>query len=200
MRVAFYGGSFDPPHVGHALVAAWVLWTGRADAVWLVPVGAHAFGKSLSPFDRRRAWTEALAATVGVGARCEPIEATLPTPTYTYDTLEALAARHPEHRFRLVLGADNLPGLPRWHRWDELRVRVPRIVVGRVGHPSPAEVPSFPDISSTRVRRALAAGEDVSAWVPAPVLSALTEADRERFRVRVAAEEGASDSSEWTDC
>ena len=55
--VAGYGGSFNPPHVGHAMVAQWVVWTGRADAVWFVPVYQHAFegrhDKTLASFDQR---------------------------------------------------------------------------------------------------------------------------------------------------
>ena len=43
MRVAVYGGSFNPPHVAHAMVASWLLWTRLVDEVWLVPVFRHAF-------------------------------------------------------------------------------------------------------------------------------------------------------------
>lgn len=177
MRVAFYGGSFNPPHVGHALVAAWLRWTDQVDAVWLVPVGTHAFGKGLAPFSRRLAWCEALARTLGEGVRVEPIEGTLPPPSYTIRTLQALQRRHPDHRFRLVVGADTLPSLPRWHRWPDLEAQFDPLVVGRAGYDSPPDVPAFPGISSTDIRARLTAGHAVDGLVPAAVLAEITTAD-----------------------
>ena len=97
MRVAIYGGSFNPPHVGHAMVASWIQWTNRADVVWLLPTFRHAFDKALAPWELRVRMAQALADTVGGGCRVEPVEAELPVPSYTVRTLEVLAARHPEH-------------------------------------------------------------------------------------------------------
>ena len=59
MDVAVYGGSFNPPHIGHAMVAAWLLWTRRVEEVWLVPAFAHAFDKALRPFAARVEMVEA---------------------------------------------------------------------------------------------------------------------------------------------
>jgi nicotinate-nucleotide adenylyltransferase len=177
VRVAFYGGSFNPPHVGHAMVASWLCWTDRVDQVWLVPVAHHAFGKALAPFSRRRAWCEAMAADLGERVRVEPIEASLPPPSYSIRTLEALSERHPEAVLRLVIGADALPGLPLWHRSEEIQARFSPIVVGRDGHEVPQGTPVFPDISSTNVRRAMVEGEPVDALVPASVLARITASD-----------------------
>lgn len=171
MQVAVFGGSFNPPHVGHAMVAAWLRWVGRAEAVWLVPTFHHAFDKPVAPFPRRVAACEALAAHVGPWVRVEAIEAELPTPSYTLATLAALAARHPEHRFRLVVGADVYAQRALWHRWDDIVARHEPIVVGRGALGVPG-APSFPEVSSTEIRRALAAGEPVDGWVPADVLEA----------------------------
>lgn len=169
MRVAVYGGSFNPPHVGHGMVAAWLKWTGRVDEVWLVPSFAHPFGRELAPFDRRLVLCRALASTVGPWVHVSPIESELPTPSYTFHILEALAARHPDHRFQLVIGADILEQTPKWHRWDAIEARFEPIVVGRQGYPTPAGAIDFPGVSSTEVRRRLARGDDVSALLPAAV-------------------------------
>ena len=56
MRVAVYGGSFNPPHVVHLMVASWLRWTDRCDELWCVPVCAHPFDKDLAPYDERLAW------------------------------------------------------------------------------------------------------------------------------------------------
>lgn len=168
-RVAIYGGSFDPPHMGHAMVAAWVLWSGLADALWLVPTYQHAFDKSLAPFEIRCELASALAGLLGRSAQLCAIEAELPAPSYTASTLDALAARHPELRFRLVVGSDVLEAVDKWRRWEHILRCYPPIVVARRGHPNPQHTPEMPDISSTEVRRRIAEGESVQELVPAAV-------------------------------
>ncbi len=177
MRVAVFGGSFNPPHVGHAMVAAWLRWADRVDEVWLLPAFRHAFDKSLAPFDVRVRACEALSTVLGVGFRVETIESTLPTPSYTVRTLDALAARHPEHRFRFVVGADVLPQLPQWREWARVAEQYAPIVVGR-GAVAVDGAPTFPEVSSTEVRRRIAAGEPVDHLVPAAVLAAVGDAWR----------------------
>lgn len=176
MRVVVYGGSFNPPHVGHAMVAGWLRWTDRADEVWLVPAFAHPFDKELAPFDRRIAMCRALAEAVGPWVKVDPIEATLPTPSYTIDTLDTLASRHPGHSFRLVVGADILDSVAQWKRWDAVCARYAPIVVGRAGYPVPPDAVVFPEVSSTDVRRRLRAGEPADHLVPAGVLAIGREA------------------------
>ena len=171
MRVAVYGGSFNPPHVGHGLVAAWLGWTRQVDAVWLIPTYVHAFGKDLAPYETRLAMCRALARDVGPWVEVHDVESERDGKSFTIDTLNLLAERHPAHRFRLVVGADVLPELPKWKAWDQIAARFDPLVVGRQGFDGPPEVPQFPGISSTEIRRRLASGQDVSALVPASVLA-----------------------------
>ncbi len=173
MRVAVYGGSFNPPHVGHAMVAAWIRWTGRADAVWLLPAFRHAFDKALAPWEARAEMTTALADVLGNGARVERIEEHLPVPSYTVRTLDALAARHPEHTFHLVLGADIVPQLPLWKESERLVARYPLIVVGRQGYAPVDGAPTFPDVSSTEIRSRIAEGRPVDHLLPRAVAAVM---------------------------
>lgn len=172
-RIAVYGGSFNPPHVGHAMVAAWLGWTDHADTVVVVPTWDHPFAKDLAPFDDRLAWCEALASSVGPWVEVSDIERTLGGTSYTRRTLDALAAAWPDATLRLVLGADLVPTTPRWRDWDVIADRYNPLVIGRGGFPPVDGAPTFPAVSSTAVREAWARGEDVSAWVPAAVLSAM---------------------------
>ena len=176
MRVAVYGGSFNPPHVGHAMVASWLRWTDQADEVWLVPTLEHAFGKHLAPFSKRLAWCEALASLVP-GCRVEPIERELPVPSYTVDTLGVLARRSPEHTFRLVVGADNIADLDAWKSWDLIERDYSPIIVGRQGYPKPEDTVDFPGVSSTEVRRRMALGQSLTHLVPAEVLRLIGPGD-----------------------
>lgn len=169
MVVGVYGGSFNPPHVGHAMVAAWLGWTARVDEVWLVPTWQHAFEKKLAPWDARVAACEALAAAVGPHVRVSTIEAALPSPSYTVQTLDALAAAHPEHRFRLVVGSDVLVQ-PAWKDWPRIEAHYAPILVGRGGYAPIPGSPSFPEVSSSEIRERLERGEDVGHLVMRGVL------------------------------
>lgn len=171
MQIAVYGGSFNPPHVGHAMVASWLRWTTRVDQVWLVPAYDHAFSKELAPYAERLRLCQALATLVE--ARVCGIEAELPRPSYTWNTLCALRDQHPQHRFRLVVGADTLDQTDQWHRWADIAEHFKPIVVGRGGFPAVPGAPTFPGVSSTEVRAAIAAGEPVDHLVPACVLAEL---------------------------
>ncbi len=179
MRVAVFGGAFDPPHMGHAMVAGWLRWADRADEVWLVPSSAHPFGKESRPHAERVGWCEALAAEVGPWVRVCGIESELGTPSYTLHTLRELARRHPTHRFQLVIGADNLAVRDKWMGWAAIASEFAPIVVGRAGYPEPPDAPVFPGVSSTEIRARLAAGEPVDHLVPAAVLARMGGAYRE---------------------
>ncbi len=170
MVVGVYGGSFNPPHVGHALVAGWLGWTRRVDEVWLVPAFQHAFAKALAPWEVRVAACRALAGAVGAHVSVVDIEARLPTPSYTIQTLDALALRHPGCQLRLVVGADVQSQRSQWRDWPRIAAEYAPVVVGRAGYPEVDGAPTFPGVSSTEVRARLARGEPVDALVPAAVL------------------------------
>lgn len=152
MTLAVYGGSFDPPHVGHVLAVHYVLSVGLSDRVLVVPVFQHALDKKLTPFDVR---LEMCRQAFCTDERVEvtDIERSLPHPNYTLVTLERLQALHPGESLRLIVGADILPETPHWHRFDEVKRLAPLIVLGRAGVAS-AEAPEalLPFVSSSEAR------------------------------------------------
>ena len=184
--VALFGGSFNPPHVAHQLVALLVLETQPVDELWFLPTWKHPFGKSLVSFDDRVAMTELAAAAIGPRARTSRIEHDLAhrpdfVASRTLDTVLALEAAHPDHAFRLVVGADILGETDKWWRWDELALRAPPIVVGRPGYPNPpGAIPAIVGVSSTEIRDRLGHGEDAFALLPRSVLRYI--ADRGLYR------------------
>ncbi len=171
--IAVYGGSFNPPHVGHALVAAWALWTRRVDGVWLVPTFQHAFDKALAPFEERVALCRALAADVSEAIEVLTLERDLPVPSYTVDTLSILRDRNPGVSFRLLVGADILDQVDAWKDWGVIARDFDPLVVGRAGFGDVPGAPTFPQVSSTALRTALGRGEDVGAFVTASVSALL---------------------------
>jgi nicotinate-nucleotide adenylyltransferase len=183
VRIAVYGGSFNPPHRAHALVASWLVSSGTVEQVWLVPVFQHAFegvhGKALAPYAQRIVWCTAMAEELGDRVVVSEVESRLPAPSYTIDTLQHLSTSHPEHRFRLVVGADILSQTTGWKSWDKIVEDHPPIVVGRSGY-SPGVgvsegVPTFPAVSSTDVRARLMKGEGIAELVTPAVERLLFE-------------------------
>jgi len=170
MRVALFGGSFNPPHVAHQLVALYVLETEPVDELWFVPTYEHAFGKPLAPFLDRLAMCELAAAALLPRVRVSPVEQEIGGRSLTLRTVRRLTELHPEHAFSLVIGSDLKGDIASWYGGDELARTVPFIVVERPGSAAPSSGVVMPDVSSSAVRAALAAGKSVEGLVPRAVL------------------------------
>ncbi|MCA9676839.1 MAG: nicotinate (nicotinamide) nucleotide adenylyltransferase [Kofleriaceae bacterium] len=182
--IALFGGSFNPPHVAHQMVALFVLETAGVDELWLLPTWKHPFAKHLVDFDHRVAMCERAAAALGPRCRVSRIEAELAArPDFvasrTLDTIAALRHRHPDDRFHLVIGADILAETDKWYRWDDVVRAAPPIVVGRGGHAAPPGAIvagiEMPEVSSTEVRARLARGESALPLVPRAVMGYIAE-------------------------
>src|SRR5579883_2408542 len=113
IKVAIYGGSFNPPHIAHQMACLYLLSCCDVDEVWLVPCFQHPFDKSLAPFDDRFALCQALTEPLK-NVQVSRIEQELGGESRTLRTVKALLAAHPERQFALVIGADIL--LER-HKW-----------------------------------------------------------------------------------
>lgn len=133
-RIGLFGGTFDPVHEGHLLLARLALDRCRLDTLLFIPAlqPPHKRQPLVSFAHRAAMLAEALAhwpERQGMGLSL--IEADLPTPSYTINTVEALRHQFGPHRFMLVIGADSLLDLPQWHRAPELLKQVSLIVVQR---------------------------------------------------------------------
>ena len=173
MIVGVFGGSFNPPHIAHVLACAVVLSTEEVDVLLVVPAFRHPFGKPLEPFDDRVTMCE-LAVAWMPHVEISRIEEELGGESRTLRTLEHLSKAHPDYALRLVIGADVLADAPRWFGFQAIAELAPPIVLGRAGvhvpHPGPA---LLPDVSSTRVREAIARGDwdEAAKLVPRKVLA-----------------------------
>ena len=171
MRVALFGGSFNPPHVAHQMACLWVLETQPVDGLLVVPTFRHPFDKPLAPFADRVEMCRRMAAPLGPRVEVSTIEAELGgDASLTLHVLQALAARRPDARLRLVVGADILRETAKWYRWPEIEALAPPIVVGRGGFGGTIELPT---VSSTDVRARVAAGGAIDGLVPRAVIQYL---------------------------
>jgi nicotinate-nucleotide adenylyltransferase len=136
MRVALFGGSFDPPHHGHIAIATAAADVFDLEHVLFAPVGRQPLktANPPAPFADRLAMVE---FACGVDARFAVSELDAPrphsTPNYTVDTLTALREQMPEARLFNLVGADSFLTLPRWHEPERLLELAEWIVVSRPG-------------------------------------------------------------------
>ncbi len=190
-RIGLFGGSFNPPHAAHQMLALYVLETCPVDELWFVPTWAHPFGKELASFADRAAMCELAAAPLGPRARVSRAEEALAArpgfvASRTFDLVAEL--ERPDRELRLVIGADILADTAKWYRWDELAQRAPPIVVPRHGYPGgggPAVESArggsrlgiiMPELSSTHVRELVRAGDPALAGLlPREILRYIAE-------------------------
>lgn len=175
-RVGLLFGSFNPVHLGHLILAEYFATRTDLTEVWLVvsPQSPFKVGEELLPDTERLALLQ-LAVADNFHLRAEDIEFGLPRPSYTITTLDALRVRHPTHDFVLLMGADNLAGLPRWQAADRLLQEFDLYVYPRPGSNLP-DLAAFPrvqvmkapllDISATFIRASIRAGQSIRYLVP----------------------------------
>ena len=181
-RVGVFGGSFNPIHHGHLLLADEVRELLGLDRVLFVPAGAppHKSAAGLAPAADRHAMVR-LAVADHPGLAVSDVELRRPGPSYTVDTLRALLAREPGIRLTLLLGADAAAEIDAWHQAEAIPSLATVVVFARAGVPVPSsrliartiEVPGIA-ISATEIRRRVREGRHIRYWVPDPVAEYVT--------------------------
>lgn len=122
MTAGIFGGSFNPVHNGHIILAKALVGNGLVDEVWLTlsPLNPLKANPSELVSDIMRLDMLHLAAHGVPGLRVCDIELSLPRPSYTINTLRALSAAYPSTDFRLVIGSDNMLIFDRWKCHEEI--------------------------------------------------------------------------------
>lgn len=172
MRIALYGGSFDPIHHGHLILARDALERLELDRVVFIPaaISPHKLTRVPSPAPVRRAM---VAAAIAGEERftLDDRELHRPGPSFTVETVEEMRRESPGAEFFYLLGGDNIGALETWHRIGDLR-RLVQFVYLQRGEEGGGETGGLPrrlDISSTEVRERIARGASIGYLVPEPV-------------------------------
>lgn len=176
-RIGVFGGTFDPPHVGHRIVAADVLDALELDRLVIVPAARPPHREAVLPAELR---LDLARRTFAGDSRIEvsDVEYGRDGRSYSVDTLEHVHAALPDARLFLVIGCDQYEGLSGWRQPERIVELAELAVMRRDGRPPKADS-RYPfrvvdvtriDLSSTEVRRRLAAGRSVRYLVPDAIL------------------------------
>jgi nicotinate-nucleotide adenylyltransferase len=191
-RIALFGGTFDPIHLGHTEVIDHAASRLAAETVIFIPARRSPLKNALpQATDADRVAMIELAITDHPGWKVSDCELQRPAPSFTIDTLLHFKARYGgDATIYWMIGADAIPELPHWHRIDQLMDHCQIVAMVRAGCPKPDFTPFTPrwgqkrirtlqehvietpqvDVSSTGVRQRLAKGQDVSSMLHPAVL------------------------------
>jgi nicotinate-nucleotide adenylyltransferase len=185
VRLGIFGGSFDPPHLGHLLPLIDAAESLALDAVRLVPAGSQPFkvGRAAASPEDRLAMTERLVAGIP-GFSVDAAEVRRPGLSFTVDTLAALAAAHRGAELVLIVGIDAFAQFEQWREPERIRALATIAVLARGGESVPAEAERSGvkrlhtrrvDISSTELRARVADGRTIRGFVPDAVAEYIAE-------------------------
>lgn len=184
MNIGLFGGSFDPPHLAHLIVAEQVRDQFQLDQVWWIPAREppHKVGVRLASAAHRLALTQ-LATQGHPGFFVSDVELCRSGRSYTVDTVRMLQENHPAYSFALIVGGDSLREFDTWHQPEEIAARVPLIVYRRHGDAHGDGLPAYLEgrvrfaeaplieISGTEIRARVRAGRSIRYLVPDAVRS-----------------------------
>ncbi len=176
MKIGLYFGSFNPIHIGHMIIANYIVEHTDIEQLWLVvtPHNPHKNKKSLAG-NHDRLHMVNLAIEGNNKLKASNIEFNLPQPSYTIDTMTHLKERYQKHEFALVMGGDNLASLPKWKNYERLIENYQIYVYKRPTHEVTdlAEHPNITmceapmlDISSSYIRKLIRDKNSIKYLVP----------------------------------
>ncbi|MBT4376576.1 nicotinate (nicotinamide) nucleotide adenylyltransferase [archaeon] len=184
MRIALFGGSFNPIHNGHLNAIKQILKSGKVDEVWVIPCRNHAFSKGLiSSVDRVKMIELAVQDLENV--RVDKIELESEETNYTFETVKKLKEMY-DHDFSWVIGSDVFREIHLWHKYEELFELVDFILQEREGYPI-QEIEGMRvlfeliggknSISSSSIRNRVKKEESIEGVVPREVLDYILKND-----------------------
>lgn len=179
-KIAIFSGSFNPIHIGHVAIANYIAEFTDVDEVWFV-VSPHNPLKEVTGLlaeEHRFKMVEIAINQLNLPFKVCDIEFTMPKPSYTIDTLNALSENYPEHEFVLVMGADSIANIERWKNYCDILNNYNVMVYPRLGYNAEdlckkynVEYVAAPiiELSATFIREALFTRKNIDAFLPCGV-------------------------------
>ncbi|MEO6454376.1 MAG: nicotinate (nicotinamide) nucleotide adenylyltransferase [Ginsengibacter sp.] len=175
MKIGLFFGSFNPVHVGHLIIANYIISFGDLDQLWFVlsPQNPLKVQKELlNEYHRQYLLQSAIEGENKL--KCSTIEFLLPKPSYTIDTLTYLEEKYNQHSFSIIIGSDSFKNIHKWKNGELLIKNYPIIVYKRPGFEiedifvQNIQILNAPllDISSTMIRERIRNGKSIRFFVP----------------------------------
>lgn len=180
MKIGIMGGSYNPIHVGHAIIANYMIQNCGIDRLWLMvsPENPFKTGQKMASEFHRLRMTEMVSRRIE-GVDTSAFEFQLPRPSYTIDTLNALQEKFPNDEFCLIIGADNWASFDKWRSHEEIVSNYHIIIYPRQGydvvipdkfksHVHLVDAPLI-EVSSSFIRSQLAQFKNMCFYLPEDV-------------------------------
>ncbi|HCO21081.1 MAG: nicotinate-nucleotide adenylyltransferase [Cloacibacterium normanense] len=189
-KIGLFFGSFNPIHIGHLILANYILENSDMDELWFVVSPQNPFKDKKSLLaDHNRLDMVQLAVKNYPKMRASNVEFSLPKPSYTIDTLTYLKEKYPNYSFALIMGEDNLDSLPKWKNAEKLMsdyqiIVYPRtfeggtstsLSVSKIKNQENINIINAPiiELSATEIRKMIKEGKNVRPMLPPEVFEYL---------------------------
>jgi len=175
MKIGLYFGSFNPIHIGHLIIANYIVHNTDIDQLWFVISPQNPLKQNASLLNKfHRKYLIDIAIDGEKKLRTSTIEFSLPIPSYTIDTLAYLNEKYPDYKFSVIMGSDSLQNITKWKNYQQLIKNYEIIIYERPGfkidHDLGKNIIALKapllDISSTEIREMIKKGKSINFFVP----------------------------------
>ncbi|GGH68350.1 putative nicotinate-nucleotide adenylyltransferase [Compostibacillus humi] len=180
-KIGILGGTFDPPHIGHLIIAEEVRIALKLEEIWFIPTYTPPHKEEAKTTARDRVQMTEIAISANPHFRLQTVEVERSGKSYTIDTIKQFRNEFPDVDFYFIIGADMVEYLPHWHRIEELVQLVKFVGVKRSGYELKTtypfievEIPAI-DISSSLLRERLRNGIESRYLIPDSVYAYIRE-------------------------
>lgn len=181
-RIGILGGTFDPPHLGHLIIAEETRLALDLEEIWFIPTNVPPHKSEARTSSHDRLTMLKIAINTNHAFKIHDVEIQRTGKSYTYDTMKILRQNHPKTDFYFIIGGDMVEYLPHWHQIDELQKIVKFVGIKRSNEPLSTRYPIIEvhvptiDISATFIRNRLQKNKTVRYFTPPSVYDYIKEA------------------------
>jgi|HubBroStandDraft_6_1064221.scaffolds.fasta_scaffold330008_2 nicotinate-nucleotide adenylyltransferase len=164
-NIGLLGGSFDPPHLGHSLLALSFLALEPIDELWIIPCQNHAFKGCLNSFEQRFDMCKLAFSRIN-NIRVLDLENSIDPPNYTIKTLDLILSKRPDLNLFFAIGSDLITDFSKWHKPEEILKKTSVVIFERQNYP----IKLTPILKNARIHQGYCLPDTNSTEIRASIL------------------------------